>query len=127
MLRRPADAPSPFDPVRANENLRTLHEGWARLYGHPSNTSSSPTQWQRVRGKLRRSLPFGAADRELIGVLIRTVDALAQRCDEIAERLSVQESLTEDVTASFGEDITHLRADLIQVRTNLQEAGPPDQ
>jgi hypothetical protein len=127
MLRRPTDAPLPFEHIRASEHLRILHLGWARLNDHAQNTPATPTQWQRVSSKVRRTLPFGGADRELLGVLIRTVDAIALRCDEIADRLSVQESLMEDVTDSFGEDITHLRAELVQLRVALAASDPPVQ
>ena len=125
MLRRPADAPAPLPHIRASEHLRELHEGWARVHGDLSPTSAVPPLWQRVGRKLRQFLPYTAGERELIGVLIRTADALALRCDEISDRLAAQESLMEDVTESFGADLTQLRSELIGFRTVLSGSDPP--
>jgi hypothetical protein len=119
MLPRPADAPPPLDPLHESEQLRALHGEWARLHGGPTGAPTPADQWRRVRGKARRMLPMGGPERELLGALIRTVDALALRCDAIAERLGAQETLMEGVAGSFGEDITRVRADLQQVRAAL--------
>jgi hypothetical protein len=127
MLRQPADAPPPLTPLGQNEHLSSLHLGWARLYGQPEGDTSPRATWQRARGKARRSLPMAGADRELLGALIRAVDAIALRCDELADRLTTQEALTEDVTESFGADLTHLRADLIRVRSGLTALDSPAQ
>jgi hypothetical protein len=78
-----------------------------------------------VARKVRRSLPFGAADRELIGALIRGVDQIAAQCDAIADRLAATELLAAEVTASFGRDITHVRADLMTMRAALDLQPPP--
>jgi hypothetical protein len=125
MLRQPADAPAPLPHIRASEHFRELHEGWARVHGEPSTTSVVPPVWQRFIRKLRRFLPYSSGERELIGVLIRTADSIALRCDEIADRLAAQESLTEDVTESFGADLTQLRSELIRFRTVLPGIDPP--
>ncbi|HVA07322.1 MAG TPA: hypothetical protein VNG12_11335 [Acidimicrobiales bacterium] len=81
--------------------------------------------WRRASRKLRRFLPYSAGEGELIGVLIRTADAIALRCDEISDRLSAQESLMEDVTESFGADLTKLRAEVIRFRAVLSRSSPP--
>ncbi len=115
MWRRPTDAPPPLDPLRDNEMVRALHSEWARSSSGTPATSS----WQRVTGKARRALTLGRSNRELLGSLIRAVDAVARRCDELADRLAVVEGLTEDVAGTFGEDITGLRADVHQLQTEL--------
>jgi len=122
MLRRPAQAPPPLDPIREDEQVVGLHEAWARLHG--VSEGSPPAQWQRVRGKVRRSLPFVGPEHDLLGGLIRAVDALAQRCDELAARLQANEELTEDVADSFGTDLTQLRADVSRVRVELDRSTP---
>jgi hypothetical protein len=121
LLSRPADAPPVLTPLRDSDAIRSLHSGWARLHGAPSTPVA---QWQRVVRKVRRNLPFGAADRELIGALIRGVDQIATRCDEIADRLAATELLASEVTNSFGRDITHVRADLMTMRAALDGQTP---
>ncbi len=123
LLTRPADAPPALEPLRGTEVIRSLHLDWARLHGAPPGPA---TLWQRLLRKVRRSLPFGAADRELIGALIRGVDLIAARCDEMADRLATTETLTSEVTRSFGQDITHLRADLMTLQAALAHAAQPD-
>jgi hypothetical protein len=49
-------------------------------------------------------------DRDLIGELIRAVDALAARCDELADRMITLESALAELVEVFGADLTRLRA-----------------
>jgi hypothetical protein len=118
MFGRPADAPPPLEHVRDTDAIRALHQGWADRSRIPPGPV---TQWQRAYRKLRRSLPFGPSDRELLGALIRAVDLVAARCDELADRLAATESLSENVSLSFGQDITHLRADLMTLRNSMDD------
>jgi len=121
LLARPADVPPPLDPLRDASAIRSLHSEWARLHGAPA---TPVTQWKRVTRKLRQTLALGSTDRELIGALIRGVDLIAARCDEIADRLAATEVLTSEVTNSFGRDITHVRADLMTMRAALDQTHP---
>ncbi|HEY2213732.1 MAG TPA: hypothetical protein VGH31_01660 [Acidimicrobiales bacterium] len=123
LLSRPAEAPPALEPLRGTDVIRSLHLDWARMHGAPSGPA---TIWQRLLRKVRRSLPFGAADRELIGALIRGIDLVATRCDEMADRLATTETLTSEVTRSFGHDITHLRADLMTLQAALDNEAQPD-
>ncbi len=113
LLRRPADAPPPLPHLRDGEAVQSLHRGWAGLFAAPT----TPSLWRRAIGKARRSLPFGSGDRALLGALVRAVDTVAGRCDELADRLATLESATEDVVASFGQDITQLRAEVAVLRS----------
>jgi hypothetical protein len=119
MLRRPADAPPPLPPLHGHEAIRGLHLEWARTDAPPTADTNPGALWRRARGKARRTIPLGRGDRELIGGLIRAVEAIAVRCDELADRLARQESLMEDVSDSFGQDITLVRAELDRIRTTL--------
>jgi hypothetical protein len=125
MLRRPADAPPPLAAVRDGEHLRSLHMAWARLYGSPGDAAGTPSRLQRMRHLSRQARALGRANRELLSLLIHTVDAIALRCDELADRLAAQEGLMEDITVSFGEDITRLRAELLRAHTVLPFTEPP--
>jgi hypothetical protein len=134
LLSRPADAPPALAPLRDSDTIRSLHADWARLHGAPAAPATPATpagpagQFQRVFRKVRRNLPFGSADRALIGALVRGVDLIAARCDEIADRLATTETITAEVTDSFGRDITHVRADLMTLRATLDGPdAPPDQ
>ena len=112
LLRRPADAPPPLSPVHDTDTIGTLHLGWAQSFGGDGSG---------VLGRVRRLVWSKKTDRELLGSLIRAVDALAVRCDELADRLAVMATVTDDVTAAFGEDLTHLRAELIAARQQAQQ------
>jgi hypothetical protein len=93
--------------------VQSLHRGWAGLYAAPA----TPSNWRRLIGRARRTLPFGSGDRALLGALVRAVDIVAGRCDELADRLAALESTTEDVVAAFGQDITQLRAEVAGLRS----------
>jgi hypothetical protein len=116
LLRRPADAPPPLPPVHDTDTIRTLHLGWAQSFGGDDSG---------VLGRLRRLVWSKKADRELLGALIRAVDVLAVRCDELADQLATMAGVTDDVTAAFGEDLTHLRAELIAARRQGQQQPEP--
>lgn len=121
MLRRPADAPPPLEHVRGGDAVRTLHLDWAALHGSQAADPAPSGLWSHLIGRARRVAAAGRSDRELLGAIIRAVDAIAVRCDELADRLAAQESLMEDVAGSYGEDITRLRADLAQLRATVDD------
>jgi hypothetical protein len=54
--------------------------------------------------------------------LIRAVDAVAVRCDELADRLMSQQVLTAEMATSYGEELTRIRADLSPLRASLDDA-----
>jgi hypothetical protein len=68
-------------------------------------------------------------DRALIGDLIRAVDALAARCDALADRLETLERSVAEVVEVLGADLVHLRAemaDLTQASRHDSDSPPRD-
>jgi hypothetical protein len=53
----------------------------------------------------------GSVDREIIADVIRAIDALANRCDELSDRLEHQHIILDDAVTILGEEITRLRAE----------------
>jgi hypothetical protein len=123
MFLRPADAPEPLAPIRSGPDMTQLHRAWSSL------STSAPEQpvstWRRL---LRRARAYvnrglGNPDRALMADLIRSVDAVAARCDELSDRLANQHVVVADVANIFGEDLTRLRAELARVAERA--AAPP--
>jgi hypothetical protein len=110
MYSRPTEAPEALVPVRSGESVIKLHTEWARLNGASTPPASEPTSggWRaRLRGAQRA---LGRADREFLGDLVRAVDVLALRCDELAERLANQQAITGETAEILGQEVTRLRA-----------------
>ena len=76
-------------------------------------------------GRKARSLAdrgLGRPDREVMANLIRAVDAVAARCDELLERLTSQQVSIDDMATIYGEELTRMRAELARVASR---ARPP--
>lgn len=118
MLRQPPGAGAPLLPLQPGETIGTLHREWARL--HDESAAAPPPgrgALASARARLKSVAAQGArpaleADRALIGDLIRAVDTLAARADELAGRLIALESLVEEVVVVTSEDLTNVRAAL---------------
>ena len=54
----------------------------------------------------------GGVDQVIIADLIRAVDAVAARCDELSDRLQHQQIVLDDAVTIFGEELTRIRAEL---------------
>jgi len=65
----------------------------------------------------------GRSDRRLLVALAQATEAIAAQCDLLADRLASQETITADVTAAYGEEITQLRA---EVRHLQRQVAPHD-
>ncbi len=124
LLGRPAEAPPPLARVRDSEQIRSLHEQWAGRSSHPSSAPRPTSVVKAARAWAGRSplLGRGRANRRLLGSLIRATDAVAAHGDQVADRLGHQEALLQEITEAFGEDITRLRAEVIQLRRLIAEA-----
>jgi hypothetical protein len=109
MFRRPSDPPETLPSLRSNEHIVRLHTEWARLHATPAG-SQAPSA--RVRAKARSvvSRLIGTADHQLLGDVVRAVDAIAVRCDELSERVGNLELTSDDLARSLGQEITRLRA-----------------
>jgi hypothetical protein len=98
----PALLPRPTDPRPAPEPLRTapelveLHQSWA---------GAEPA------GGLGRTARAQAADRALIGSLIRATEAVAVRCDELAARLAELSEVVDEVAGALSADLARLLAE----------------
>ncbi len=103
LLRHAVDAAPPLDPVRGDPAVSSMHQTWARLANQGGGSG-----WRR---RVERLVPGpSAADRELIGEVIRATDALAARCDQLAERVMALEGALAEVIEVLGADLTRLRA-----------------
>jgi hypothetical protein len=124
MFRRPTDAPDALLPIRGSEPLSIVHTKWARM--HTPAEDPAARGWQRI---LRRSRGvaarvIGRGDHELLGDLIRAVDAVATRCDELTVRVETLTTNVDDIARTYGEDLTQIRADLEQLRKDRSDEGP---
>ena len=90
--------------------------------GRRGRSSRSPAAQQDSLGPSRL---VGGADHLFLGDLVRAVDAIAARCDELSERVANLEVIADDLARAFGQEITQLRAAV--ERTAEQESGtsPP--
>jgi hypothetical protein len=109
MFKRSADVPDPLPSIRHAEPLAQLHREWIRISTPLAGQSTSP--WHRLVRLGRRIASPGGVDREMIADLIRAIDAVAARCDEIADRLGHQQIVVDDMANIFGEELTRLRAE----------------
>ena len=112
MFTRQSDVPDPMPSVRHGDQVAKLHREWIRITAPAAAASRSPKQ--RIGHMMRRfanRFP-GTVDQVFIADLIRAVDAVAARCDEISDRLEHQTIVLDDAITIFGEELTRMRADL---------------
>lgn len=118
MFQRPTDPPDLPAPLCAGDEIGRLHTEWARM--HPAAGDTDITA-----GRLRNRVTTVAqiargADHRLIGDLIRAVDAIAARVDELSERVNTHATTTHDVARVLSEELSQLKADLREM------GGPGD-
>lgn len=121
MFSRPTDPPEQLPSLRGGPTVSKLHTEWARRRG---NESSAP-KWRRAvyrvrSGVLRR---VGGGDVETLADLVRAVDALAERCDELGARLSNQSILVAEIAENLGSELTQLRATVDRLASNGRATG----
>jgi hypothetical protein len=109
MFRRPSDPPEPLPQIRASNPIGTLHTEWARMHSSPPE-QTSPGRRLSKKVRLAASRMTNRADHRLLGDLVRAVDAVAERCDELSERAANLEVIVDDLARILGEEVTHLRA-----------------
>lgn len=110
MFTRPSESGPALEPIRSGTHVTNLHANWARVARLGVDASTS---WSgRLRAKTLSGIDRirGRTDHELIGELIRAVDAVAARCDEMAARLAQQEAVTSEMAEAFGQELTRLTA-----------------
>lgn len=126
LLSRRAD-PEPLPPpLHDAEEVASLHRKWAQLsgagqaispHGPAAGGAIGGTGGGGVRAKVRARVVAAArtetaADRELIGDLIRAVDKVAARVDDVAARVGNLELLVQDVLDRLSEDLARVQAAL---------------
>jgi hypothetical protein len=124
MFRRPSDPSEPLRPLGGSEHIVRMHSDWARLHATPS---AAATLGARIR-QGARAVAFRftrSASRELLADLIRAVDAVAVRCDELSGRVEGLEAVADDVARVLGEEVTQLRAAVHRLEADRTESSPP--
>jgi hypothetical protein len=112
MLRRPADAPPPLGPVSDTDPVVALRRVWSD--GNASTKRSLRSWAGRISGR---------ADRRLLVALVGATEAVVTHCDLLADRLTAQEAVTQDVAESFGQEIVQLRAEVLRLQTQVTAWG----
>lgn len=132
--RRPGDAPAllsrspeprpPLPGVQSAPEMAAVHREWARVHADDPGHGAAPVAGygpSAVRAKVRAKVVTVAGetarsaqqdDRALIGDLIRAVDAVARRVDELGDRLGDLEALVQEVVAVTSEDLVQVLAAL---------------
>jgi hypothetical protein len=108
MLSRPTDPPSALRPLRSSDRLTELHAKYADLFGQTASPASFVRN-ARARVRLFASHLGTGSDRELLGYLVRAIDEVALRCDELTERVSNVATSLDEVARALGEEVTDLR------------------
>ena len=121
LLRGSITPPDPLPPVRQDPAVVEMHARWA----DPVAPADGATG---VAGRVRSSLTTAvehvarsaqAEQRALIGTLIRAIDTVAARNDQLEARVHHLETLLEEVVTVLSEDLTQVRSALGAV------SGPP--
>jgi len=116
-LRRPADPPPPLPHVRDGEALQSLSR---ELEGRRVGASSRRGALRAWAGRVS-----GRSDRRLLLALAQATEVVATHCDLLADRLAAQEAVGADVAATFGEEITRLRAEVLHLRRLVAQPDAP--
>jgi hypothetical protein len=112
MFQRASDVPDPMPSVRHGEQVATLHRKWV---GVAEVVNGESTSFRDRAGRVARRITGRGSlgiDRVMMSDIIRAIDAVAQRCDDISERLAHQDVLVNDVVTIFGEELTRIRVEL---------------
>lgn len=114
MFSRPTDAPDPLPPLRGSEHVQALHRKWQHISATSAGEEAEP--WRRLGRRARRYVHrgLGSADLDVVADLIRAVDAVSARCDELAERLSAQQVVVAEIADIFSEELTRIRSAIAQ-------------
>jgi hypothetical protein len=109
MFQRPPDVTDQLKQLRHGPEIAKLHREWIIRIVPPAKPSTGQRGIRVVRRILNRA---GSVDREIIADVIRAIDALALRCDELTDRLEHQHIILNDAVTILGEELTRLRAEV---------------
>jgi hypothetical protein len=125
MFRTPTDPPGPLPPLRADEPMIRLHTEWARL--HEPSISTPSRSRLRARTRALRLRLSGPVNDRYMGDVVRAIDAIAVRCDELSERVTQLSTIADDLASSVSEEVTELRTIVGQLsRHNLSAPQSSD-
>jgi hypothetical protein len=136
LLRHPPGPGAPLPSVQHGDELAAVHQAWAdaheareeaaRAQASAASGGGLDAVKSRVRARISSAaaaaMPEHDADRHVVGDLIRAVDALARRVDELGARLVALEELVEEVVVVASEDLTRVRAALTDGRPPADDA-----
>jgi hypothetical protein len=136
LLRHPPGADAPLAPVHQGDEIAAVHRDWARAHAdeqdRPAGGGDGLLGGALARARARAAsvaaeavLPAQQADRALIGDLVRVVDTLARRVDDIGDRLVALEQLVEELVVVTGEDLARIRAALLPGADRAERPSPP--
>jgi hypothetical protein len=108
MFQRPSDVPEPMPSVRHGDQVATLHRKWVDV---AEVVAGETTTFRDRVGRVARRIT-GRGSFGVDRVIIRAIDAVAQRCDDISERLAHQDVVVNDVVTIYGEELTRIRVEL---------------
>ena len=117
VLEHPADVPPPLGRVGDSEPLQSFRSAWAT---HEERARSSGVAL-RLRAWAGRAT--GRSDRYLLSTVAKATEAVAAQCDALTDRLASQEVITADVTATFGQELAQLRAEVQHLRRLVGSSG----
>lgn len=122
MFRRPADPPAPLPPLRAGTNIEQMHREWEKLHQRSLETTTSA---ERLRNTLIKvSNRLGARHRNVLAAIVRAVDDVAGRCDELSQRVNDLAVSLDDLARTYGEELTDLRATMDTMSRSGSEIPP---
>jgi len=107
MFQRSADLSDHLLALRHSAEFSRLHSEWLIRIVPPVKPSVGQRGIRVVRRILNR---WQSVDREIIADVIRAIDTLALRCDELSDRLEHQRIVLDDAVTILGEEVTRLRA-----------------
>ena len=117
LLQKPPGTGTRLVPVQESDAVGAVHREWAEVHANEQERSAELGGGMRARVRAKvtsatatATLQAQQADRYLIGGLIRAVDALAKRVDEIGERLQLLEAVVDDLVVVTGHELTAIRA-----------------
>lgn len=123
LLEHGAEPPAPLDDTRMLPQIAGLHEHWANIHAEQARPGGASGMRAKVRARVATAATEATRadrqdDRALIGDLIRAVDTLASRSDELAHRLDHLQAVVTELIAAVGDDVVQLRASLARPRAS---------
>lgn len=132
LFDRPVAARPWPEPLAGSEVVAALHRRWAQLRGQPERDPADAQAARAVggvRAKVRARVVNAAAgvqaaERAMTGDLVRALDAVAQRIDELAGRVADLEHVVQEVVDTVSEDLVRIHEAAADVRAAASPTTP---